>query len=145
MPHRMEHLPRKAAQVTAKQAGRSGVSELLALAGEGRIALHAMPRGCRRFDLPKAGRSAVPMLVVIGGSRDPARPGDFPAAGAALRWARAAMIRTPDCSPSDYAEVREALMQHRTAVLIETSPVLLSVWQALAAAAQREQPAGALS
>jgi hypothetical protein len=145
MPHCIEHLPKKAAQLTASHAGRSGVSELLALAGEGRIVLHAMPRGCRRFDLPKAGRSAVPMLVVIGGSRDPARPGDFPAAGAALRWARAAMIRTPDDNPINYTEVRAALMQHRTAVLIETSPALLSVWQALAAAAQREQPVGGLS
>jgi hypothetical protein len=141
----METLRTKAAKGTARQAEHSPALPLLTLAAEARITLHAMPRGCRRFDLPKAGRSGVPMLVVIGGIRNPARPGDYPAANVALRWARAAIIHTPDDSPTDYAEVGAALMQHRTAVLIETAPGLLSVWQALALAAQVERSAGILS
>jgi hypothetical protein len=134
----MEHLPSKAARATASRALHAGIADLLTMASEGRITLHAMPSGCRRFSLPKAGRCTVPVLVVIGGCRHPARPGDYPAVTTALRWARAAMIRTLDDGATDYVAVREALIQHRTAVLIETSPVLLPVWEALAKAAQQE-------
>jgi hypothetical protein len=135
----MQHLPRKSAKLTAGRAAQSEAQPLLALAGEGGVSLHTMPRGCRRFDLPKAGRVVRPTLVVIGDSRSPARPGDYPAAGVALRWARVAIIRTPGGGSTDYAAVAVAVIQNRTAVLIETTPAHLEVWQALAAAAHRGQ------
>jgi hypothetical protein len=135
----MEALRTKAARSTASRLAHSPALSLLKLAAEGYITLHIMPRSCRRFDLPKAGRVAIPTLVVIGGSLSPARPGDFPAAGAALRWARVAIIYSPGDTSADYAEIGAALIQHRTAVLIETAPVLESDWQALAASAQRHR------
>jgi hypothetical protein len=138
MPRRLDTLSRRAAGEAASNAQHSAAQALLRLAAKGGIALHVMPPGCRRFTLPVAGRLASPALVIIGCGREPATVESYPAAAAALRWARLSIIRTPEDGRADYQAIGAATAQHRTGVLIETSPEHRAAWQAFAAAAQRD-------
>jgi hypothetical protein len=142
MPRRVDTLSRRAAGEAACESQQPATQALLRLAEQGGIALHTMPVGCRRFTLPAAGRLTAPALVVIGCGREPAAVDRYPAAAAAVRWARVAMIHTPYGTQADYEAVGIAAAQHRTAVLIETSAALLPAWQAFVAAAQSGHIAG---
>jgi hypothetical protein len=119
----------------ASIAGGGHMVPLLRMGNEGRLTLYAMPRGCRRFIMPKPGIAALPALVVIGDDDwASSGPPGFPAAVQALRWARAVVFNAAGGQAAHYAATGELTLSHRAVVLVETSSAQLPAWQALAAA-----------